>query len=77
VLWATHDVRLHRQAEKRFNHPLAGDLTLRYERLAVAGDPGLEIFAYLAEPGSRSAEAFGFLASCLAESRGLTADGPG
>ena len=63
ALWATHDVRLHRQAEKHFRHPVVGDLTLRYDRLAVAGDPGLEIFAYMAEPGSRSAEAFAFLAS--------------
>ena len=43
--------------------PVAGDLTLRYGRLAVDGDPGLEIDAYLAEPGSRSAEAVTFLAS--------------
>jgi transcriptional regulator with XRE-family HTH domain len=63
ALWATHDVRLHRQAEKHFHHPVVGDLTLRYDRLAVAGDPGLEIFAYMAEPGSPSAEAFSFLAS--------------
>ena len=63
ALWATHDVRLHRKAEKSFNHPVAGELTLRYERLAVDGDPGLEIYAYIAEPGSRSAEAFNFLAS--------------
>jgi hypothetical protein len=42
---------------------VAGDLTLRYERLSVDGDPGLEIYAYVAEPGSRSAEAFDFLAS--------------
>jgi transcriptional regulator with XRE-family HTH domain len=63
ALWATHDVRLHRKTEKSFNHPVAGDLTLRYERLAVDGDPGLEIYAYIAEPGSRSAEAFNFLAS--------------
>lgn len=63
ALWATHDVRLHRKAEKRFRHPVAGDLILRYERLSVAGDPGLEIYAYMAEPGSPSAEAFGFLAS--------------
>ena len=63
ALWATHDVRLHRKTEKSFNHPVAGELTLRYERLAVDGDPGLEIYAYLAEPGSRSAEAFNFLAS--------------
>jgi MmyB-like transcription regulator ligand binding domain len=63
ALWATHNVRLHRQAEKRFNHPVVGDLTLRYERLAMAADPGLEIFAYMAEPGSRSQEAFSLLAS--------------
>jgi len=63
ALWAAHDVRLHRKTEKNFNHPVAGELTLRYERLAVDGDPGLEIYAYVAEPGSRSAEAFAFLAS--------------
>jgi transcriptional regulator with XRE-family HTH domain len=63
ALWATHDVRLHRKTEKHFNHPVAGELTLRYERLAVDGDPGLEIYAYVAEPGSPSAEAFSFLAS--------------
>jgi hypothetical protein len=63
ALWATHDVRLHRQAEKHFHHPLVGDLTLRYDRLEVAADPGLEIFAYTAEPGSRSEEGFRLLAS--------------
>jgi transcriptional regulator with XRE-family HTH domain len=71
ALWATHDVRLHRKAEKHFHHPVAGDLTLRYERLAVDGDPGLEIFAYMAEPGSRSEEAFNFLASCPADGSDL------
>jgi transcriptional regulator with XRE-family HTH domain len=63
ALWATHDVRLHRKTEKRFHHPVVGELSLRYERLTVDGDPGLEIYAYLAEPGSQSAEAFNFLAS--------------
>jgi hypothetical protein len=62
AFWATHDVRLHRTAEKHFQHPLVGELTLRYERLAVTADPGLEIFVYVAEPGSRSAEALTFLA---------------
>ena len=47
ALWATHNVRLHRKAEKYFHHPVVGDLTLRYDRLAVVGDPGLEIFAYI------------------------------
>jgi transcriptional regulator with XRE-family HTH domain len=65
--WATHNVRLHRTAEKKFNHPLVGELTLRYDRLAVTADPGLEIFAYVPEPGSRSAEAFTFLASFPAD----------
>ena len=63
ALWATHNVRLHRKAEKHFHHPLVGELTLRYDRLAVTADPGLEIFTYVAEPGSRSAEALNFLAS--------------
>jgi hypothetical protein len=71
ALWATHNVRLHNNAEKRFNHPLAGELTLRYERLALAADPGLEIFAYMAEPGSRSQEAFSLLASWAAGRRDL------
>jgi hypothetical protein len=71
ALWATHNVRLHRAAEKQFNHPLVGDLTLRYDRLAVAADPGLEIFAYMAEPGSRSAEALNLLASWAADPSAL------
>jgi hypothetical protein len=62
ALWATHNVRFHRTAEKRFVHPLVGELTLQFERLEVAADPGLEIFAYVAEPGSRSEEAFNLLA---------------
>jgi hypothetical protein len=52
--------------EKRFNHPLVGELTVQYERLSVAGDPGLEIFIYVAEPGSRSAESFTLLANWAA-----------
>jgi transcriptional regulator with XRE-family HTH domain len=71
ALWATHNVRLHRAAEKRFNHPIVGGLTLRYDRLAVAADPGLEIFAYMAEPGSRSAEALNLLASWAADPSAL------
>jgi transcriptional regulator with XRE-family HTH domain len=67
ALWATHNVRLHRAAEKSFQHPVVGDLTLRYERLAVSADPGLELFVYVAEPGSRSQEAFSLLASWTAD----------
>ena len=71
ALWATHDVRLHRKMEKHFNHPVVGDLTLQYERLTVAGDPGLEIFVYVAEPGSRSAESFSLLANWASNDVGV------
>ncbi|MET9122219.1 helix-turn-helix transcriptional regulator [Streptomyces sp. NPDC004528] len=61
-LWATHNVRLHHKAEKQFNHPLVGELTLQYERFMVAADPGMEMFVYVAQPGSASEEGFKFLA---------------
>jgi hypothetical protein len=63
ALWATHNVRLHRTAEKRFNHPLVGALTLSYERLAIDADPGQQIFVYTAEPGSPSEDALTLLAN--------------
>ncbi len=62
-LWARHDVRLHRTGVKKFRHPVVGDLTLAYEALDLAADSGLRLSAYVAEPGTPSAEAFGLLAS--------------
>jgi transcriptional regulator with XRE-family HTH domain len=50
---------------------LVGELTVSYERLAVSADPGLEIFVYAAEPGSRSEEAFKLLASWTADGSDL------
>jgi transcriptional regulator with XRE-family HTH domain len=64
--WATHDVKLHNKGEKHFHHPVVGELELSYNRLELPGDPGLTIVAYTAEPGSKSADAFGFLASWAA-----------
>ncbi len=65
-LWATHNVRLHTKGEKRFNHPVVGELELSYNRIDVAADPGLMIVTYTAEPGSRSEEALRLLASWAA-----------
>jgi transcriptional regulator with XRE-family HTH domain len=65
-LWAAHNVRLHTKGVKRFNHPIVGELELSFNRLEVSADPGLMIVAYTAEPGSRSAEALGLLASWAA-----------
>jgi transcriptional regulator with XRE-family HTH domain len=64
--WATHNVRLHNKGEKRFNHPVVGELELSYNRLELPADPGLAIVAYTPEPGSKSAEAFSLLASWAA-----------
>ena len=51
-----HDVRHHGSGTKRFNHPVVGELTLAYEGLEMAAEPGLTLTIYTAEPGSSSAE---------------------
>jgi transcriptional regulator with XRE-family HTH domain len=64
--WARHDVRFHISGVKHFHHAQVGDLELNYERLEVVFDTGLTIFAYTAEPGSRSEEALRLLGSWAA-----------
>jgi transcriptional regulator with XRE-family HTH domain len=64
--WARHNVRLHNKGEKRFNHPVVGELELSYNRIELPADSGLAIIAYTPEPGSKSAEAFSLLASWAA-----------
>jgi transcriptional regulator with XRE-family HTH domain len=64
--WAAHNVRFHNTGVKHFNHPVVGELHLSYNRLDLAADPGLTIFTYTAEPGSRSDEALRLLGSWAA-----------
>ena len=64
--WAAHNVRFHNTGVKHFNHPAVGELYLSYNRLELAADPGLTIFTYTAEPGSRSDEALKLLGSWAA-----------
>jgi transcriptional regulator with XRE-family HTH domain len=64
--WAAHNVRFHNTGVKQFHHPIVGELDLTYNRLDLAADPGLTIFAYTAEPGSRSQEALKLLGSWAA-----------
>jgi transcriptional regulator with XRE-family HTH domain len=66
TLWAAHDVRKHDTGVKRFHHPLVGDLSLAFEAMELVADPGLTMFVYTAEPGSRSEEALNLLASWTA-----------
>ena len=63
VRWAAHPVNLHRVGTKRFHHPIVGELTLDFERLELAGDPGQRVTFYSAEPGSPSRERLDLLAS--------------
>ena len=64
--WAAHNVRFHNTGVKHFNHPVVGELHLSFNRLDLAADPGLTIFTYTAEPGSRSEEALKLLGSWAA-----------
>src|SRR3954452_3266473 len=66
TLWAAHNVRLHNTGVKHLHHPVVGDLSLNYNGLELAADPGLTIYVYMAEPGSKSAESLNLLASWAA-----------
>ncbi|MGW4609333.1 helix-turn-helix transcriptional regulator [Streptomyces sp. NPDC004532] len=64
--WGAHNVRHHGTGTKRFHHQAVGDLTLAYEGLDMAAEPGLTLTIYTAEPGSPSEEALRLLASWTA-----------
>ncbi|WP_158847552.1 helix-turn-helix transcriptional regulator [Saccharothrix deserti] len=64
--WGAHDVRHHGTGSKTFHHPVVGDLTLAYEGLEMAAEPGLTLTIYTAEPGSPSEEGLRLLASWAA-----------
>jgi transcriptional regulator with XRE-family HTH domain len=64
--WAAHNVRFHVTGIKHFHHPVVGELSLSFDRLDISPDPGLTIFTYTAEPGSRSEQALNLLGSWAA-----------
>lgn len=61
---------------KRFHHPAVGELTLAYEGLDMAAEPGLTLTIYTAEPGSPSEEGLRLLASWAATQETETATEP-
>ncbi|MFJ3720152.1 helix-turn-helix transcriptional regulator [Streptomyces sp. NPDC090057] len=73
--WGAHDVRRHGTGTKRFRHPAVGDLTLAYEALDLAAEPGLSMTVYTAEPGSPSEEGLRLLASLAATEHASPAAG--
>ena len=66
--WAAHNVRFHDTGTKRLHHPVVGDLELTYEAMDLSADSGLTLFAYTAEPGSKSKQALQLLGSWAAMS---------
>jgi len=66
ALWAAHNVRRHDTGVKAVHHPLVGEITFTYESLELVADPGLTMFVYTAEPGSKSEQALSLLASWTA-----------
>ncbi|MFF2330691.1 MULTISPECIES: helix-turn-helix transcriptional regulator [unclassified Streptomyces] len=72
--WGAHNVRHHGTGTKRFHHPVVSELTLAYEGLEMAAEPGLTLTIYTAEPRSPSEEALRLLASWAA-TQGLAAAG--
>ncbi len=64
--WAAHNVRFHDTGVKNLRHPVVGDITLTYNRMEVAADPGQMLMIWTAEPGSKSAEALNLLGSWAA-----------
>jgi transcriptional regulator with XRE-family HTH domain len=66
TLWAAHNVRRHDTGLKPFHHSLVGELSLTFEAMELVADPGLTMFVYTAEPGSKSEQALNLLASWAA-----------
>jgi transcriptional regulator with XRE-family HTH domain len=64
--WARHDVRYHDTGKKRLHHPVVGDLELTFEVMTLVANPDLTMFAFTAEPSSRSQDALNLLASWTA-----------
>jgi transcriptional regulator with XRE-family HTH domain len=66
MLWAAHNVGRHDTGVKRIQHPLVGALNLTFEAMELVADPGLTLFVYTAEPGSKSEQGLNLLASWAA-----------
>ncbi|MFD3730026.1 helix-turn-helix transcriptional regulator [Streptomyces sp. NPDC058632] len=69
--WGAHNVRHHGTGTKRFHHAAVGELTLAYEGLEMAAEPGLTLTIYAAEPGSLSEAGLRLLASWAATPQSL------
>lgn len=61
--WQEHRVHQRTHGDKRFRHPVVGELTLQYETLMLPGDADQTLFLYSAAPRTPHSEALSLLAS--------------
>ena len=66
AMWASHEVRFHRNGVKHFTHPAIGPFDLSFEAMELPGDEGLTLIAYSAEKNSRSHDALALLSTVVA-----------
>jgi transcriptional regulator with XRE-family HTH domain len=66
TMWASHDVRVHRTGSKNVHHPVVGDLNLTFEAMDLTSEPGLQLLAFSAPPGSPSYDGLQLLATWAA-----------
>ncbi|MEU3524249.1 helix-turn-helix domain-containing protein [Streptomyces sp. NPDC038707] len=64
--WGDHRVASRTRGNKVLRHPVAGELTLDWDALSVAGDPEQQLVVWTAEPGTPSHDALRLLASWTA-----------
>ena len=74
TLWAAHNVRTHDTGVKHVRHPVVGELKLNFEAMELVADPGLTMFVYSAEPGSKTEQGLNLLASWTATAETAVAD---
>ena len=62
TLWSGRVVQQRTHGRKRFRHPVAGELTLRFENFELPDSSGQRLVTFTAEPGSPSESALDLLA---------------
>jgi transcriptional regulator with XRE-family HTH domain len=60
--WADHQVLVRTTGQKRYHHPIVGELTIDYQALTLPDDPEQTLFIYTTKPGTPSYEALQLLA---------------
>ena len=67
--WAAHNVRTTTPAPSTSTIRSSASSSLTFETMQLVADPGLTMFVYTAEPGSRTAEALNLLASWTSDTK--------